>query len=490
MPKTLKQKTISGLLWSFIDDIAKVGITFVSSIILARLLTPREYGLIGMTTIFIAISQSFIDSGFKQALIRKKDCTQADYSTVFYFNLLISAIFYLVLFVFANYIGQFFEEPQLGGILRVLGIGLVINALTLVQQTQLNKNINFKLQTRISVVSSLVSGAISISMAFMGYGVWSLVAKTLSGAFVSSLLLWWWRDWKPSLIFSWDSFREMFAFGSRLLMSGLLHTLYKNIYNLVIGKYFSAAELGFYTQAQTFQKLPSQHLSGVIQRVSYPVLATLQDDIPRLRAAYRKVIQNTMLITFVLMLGMAAVAEPLLITFVGEQWRPSIVYLQLLCFVGMLYPLHAINLNMLQVQGRSDLFLRLEVLKKVLAVPVIVIGVLFGIKVMIVGMFVNTLIGYYLNAYWSGEFIGYSMAQQIKDILPSFALAASMALAVYLFGHLLGASNMFKLILQVGFGAMLTIVVAELLRVDNYLYMKRIVFQKALKTFNLHSSKT
>jgi teichuronic acid exporter len=475
---SLKQKTISGLLWSFIDDIAKVGITFISSIILARLLTPREYGLIGMTTIFIAISQSFIDSGFRQALIRKKDCTQADYSTVFYFNLLISAVFYLVLFVFANYIGQFFEEPQLGGILRVLGLGLVINALTLVQQTQLNKNINFKLQTRISIVSSLVSGVISISMAFMGYGVWSLVVKTLSGAFVGSLLLWWWRDWKPSLVFSWDSFREMFAFGSRLLMSGLLNKLYHNIYNLVIGKYFSAADLGFYTQAQTFQKLPSQHLSGVIQRVSYPVLATLQDDIPRLRAAYRKVIQNTMLITFVLMLGMASVAEPLLITLVGEQWRPSIIYLQLLCFVGMLYPLHAINLNMLQVQGRSDLFLRLEVIKEVLAVPVIVIGIFFGIQVMLVCMFVKSLIAYYLNAYWSGEFIGYSMAQQIKDILPSFVLAAVMALIVYFFGCVLDVSDLFKLILQVCLGTVLTVGLAELTRLDNYLYMKAIALDK------------
>lgn len=475
---SLKQKTISGLLWSFIDDIAKVGITFVSSIILARLLTPREYGLIGMTTIFIAISQSFIDSGFRQALIRKKDCTQADYSTVFYFNLLVSGFFYLALFVFAEFIGQFFEEPQLGGILRVLGLGLVINALALVQQTQLVKNINFKLQTRISIISSLVSGAISISMAFMGYGVWSLVALALFRSFMDALLLWWWRDWKPSLIFSRASFHEMFAFGSRLLLSGLINTTYQNIYNLVIGKYFSAADLGFYTQAQTFKRLPSQHLTGVIQRVSYPVLATLQDDTPRLRAAYRKVIQNTMLITFVLMMGMAAVAEPMLITLVGEQWRPSIIYLQLLCFVGMLYPLHAINLNMLQVQGRSDLFLRLEVIKKVLAVPVIVIGVLFGIQVMIVCMFVNSLISYYLNAYWSGKFIGYSMKQQIADILPSFALAASMALGVYLFGHLLDMPDLFKLILQVGLGAVLTFGLAELTRLDNYLYMKAIALDK------------
>lgn len=475
---SLKQKTISGLLWSFIDDIAKVGIIFVSGIILARLLTPREYGLIGMTTIFIAISQSFIDSGFKQALIRKKDCTQTDFSTVFYFNLLVSILFYLVLFIFSEFIGKFFNEPQLGAILRVLGLGLIINALALVQQTQLTKNINFRLQTWISIISSLVSGAIGIYMAFTGYGVWSLVASTLSRSFVVLLLLWLWRDWRPSWVFSWASFKEMFAFGSRLLISGLINTIYQNVYNLIIGKYFSAADLGYYTQAQTFRNLPSQHLTSVIQRVSYPVLATLQDDKQRLKATYRKLIQSTMLITFVLMLGMVAVAEPLMITLVGEQWRPSIGYLQLLCIVGMFYPLHAINLNMLQVQGRSDLFLRLEVIKKVLAVPVIVIGVFFGIKVMIIGMFVNTLISYYLNAYWSGKFIGYSMVQQIKDILPSFALAAFVSVIVYACGSILEMPDLFKLILQVGLGAALTVGLAELTHLDNYLYMKAIALDK------------
>ena len=478
---SLKQKTVSGLFWSFIDDFAKLGITFVSGIILARLLTPREYGLIGMTTIFIAISQSFIDSGFRQALIRKGDCTQADYSTVFYFNLFVSFIFYLLLFVFAGTIGQFFKEPKLPAIIRVLGIGLIINALTLVQQTQLIKDINFRLQTRISVISAIISGIIGITMAYTGYGVWSLVATTLSGSFVTMLLLWLWRKWRPSLLFSWASFKEMFAFGSRLLISGLIDTVYRNIYNLIIGKYFSAADLGYYTRAVTFTNLPSQNLTGVVQRVSYPVLTTMQDDPQRLRAAYRKLIQNTMLISFVLMLGMAAVAEPMVITLVGEQWRPSIDYLQLLCFVGMFYPLHAINLNMLKVKGRSDLFLRLEIIKKILAVPTIVLGVVFGIKVMILGMLVNSLISYYFNAYWSGKFIGYSMAQQIKDILPSFALAALVSLIVYAVGQVLDLSNFFKLVLQVGLGAALTVGIGELTRLDVYLYMKDIALDKLLR---------
>ncbi|MCA9961773.1 MAG: lipopolysaccharide biosynthesis protein, partial [Anaerolineales bacterium] len=471
---SLKQKTISGLLWSFIDNFAKLGITFVVGIILARLLTPTEFGLIGMTTIFIAVAQSFIDSGFKQALIRKQNCTQADFSTVFYFNLLVSFSSYILLFLFSDFISQFFDEPQLTSIIRVLGLILIVNGLALVQIARLTKEINFKLQTNISVISSLVSGTIGISMALAGYGVWSLVATTLSGSIVSTLLLWLWNRWHPSLIFSMESFKEMFSFGSRLLVSGLIDTIYNNIYLLVIGRYFSASDLGYYTRADAFKNVPSQNITGVVQRVSYPVLSTLQSDIPKLRSAYRKLIKSTMLITFVLMLGMAAVAEPMILALLGEQWRDSIVYLQLLCFVGMFYPLQSINLNMLKVQGRTDLFLRLEVIKKLLAIPIIVIGVIFGIEIMIVGMIINSFIAYYLNSYWSGKFIGYSIGQQVKDIFPSLLLATANGLIVFCVGYLLNLSPLVEFVVQVAIGTMLTIGIAEFMHLDSYLYIKEI----------------
>lgn len=472
---SLKQKTISGLFWSFTDNFAKSGITFIIGILLARLLTPRDFGLIGMTTVFIAISQSFIDSGFTQALIRKQNCSQADYSTVFYFNLLISFVFYGLLILSSSLISQFFGEPTLEPIIQVLGLGLIFNALMIVQRAQLTKAINFKLQTVISVIAALTSGLVGVSMAFAGFGVWSLVATTLSGSFMTMLFLWFLNGWRPSLVFSRTSFSEMFSFGSRLLVSGLLDTLYRNIYLLVIGRFFTAEVLGFYTRAEGFQRLPAQNLTTVIQRVSYPVLSTLQEDIPRLRSAYRRLIQNTMLIAFVLMLGLAATAEPVIITLVGEQWQQSIVYLQLLCFVGVLYPLQAINLNMLKVQGRSDLFLRLEILKKLVAIPTIVIGIFFGIEAMLVGMIVNSLIAYYLNSYWSGQFIGYSMADQIRDILPSFALAASMSVMVYATGQFLAVSYPIQLIIQLVLGALLVFVLAEITRLDSYRDIKTIV---------------
>lgn len=478
---TLKQKTINGLTWSFIDNTAKLGLTFIVGIILARLLTPREFGLIGMITIFIALASSFVNSGFSQALIRKQDCTQADYSTIFYFNLIVGLVFYIILFFTAAPISRFFNEPLLKPMVRVLGLGIIINAFTLIQTTRLTKQINFKLQTKISIIATLFSGIIGIGMAYAGYGVWSLVFKTIVGFLLSSVFLWYWNKWKPSLIFSITSFKELFSFGSKLLVSGLIDTIYTNVYYLIIGKYFSAVELGYYTRAQQFQNLPSSNMQGIISRVSYPVLTSIQNDIPRLREAYKKLIRSTMLITFVLMLGMAAVARPMVLTLIGDKWEPSIIYLQMLCFVGMFYPLHALNLNMLQVQGRSDLFLRLEIIKKILAVPVIILGVFFGIKAMIIGMLLLSIIAYFLNSYWSGSFIGYSFIAQIMDIFPSFLLAVIISSIVFAESLIIPMSSLPLLIIQMITGAVITIGLCEVLHFKDYRYIKEIVKEKLLK---------
>ena len=475
---SLKEKTVRGLFWSFIDTLGGQGISFIVGIILARLLSPREFGLIGMIAVFIAISESFINSGFSSALIRKKDCTDTDYSTVFYFNLVVGVLFFFIIFFSAPAISTFFNEPELTSILQVLGIVLIIDSLSLIQKTILTKRIDFKLQTRISIIASIGSGTVAIAMAYYGYGVWALVAQRVIKQGLNSILLWLWNQWKPLLVFSKQSFKELFGFGSKLLLSGLIDTLYRNIYYLIIGKYFSAQELGYYTRADEFQRIPSQGLNGIIGRVTYPVLASIQDDKPRLKINYQKLIRSTMFVTFVLMLGMAAVAEPMTITLIGEKWRPSIIYLQMLCFVGMMYPLHALNLNMLQVSGRSDLFLKLEVIKKILAVPTIIIGVIWGIKAMIAGMMVNTVVAYYLNSYWSGKFIGYSFKQQIMDILPSFGLALLMALLVYMLGILLPFSYLWILIIQIIAGTIFILIFCEITQFRDYIFIKEIVFEK------------
>ena len=356
-----------------------------------------------------------------------------------------------------------------------------MNALSLIQKTQLTKRIDFKLQTRISAISSVLSGIVAVVLAFKGYGVWSLVTLTLLRYALSTLFLWLWNGWRPTFTFHYNSLKEMFGFGSKMLVSGLIDTVYKNIFLAVIGKYFSAAELGFYTRADTFKQLPSMNFSNVIQRVSYPVLSSISDDIPMLKASYKKLIKSTMLISFVLMIGMAVVAKPLVLTLIGEKWLISAEYLQLLCFVGMFHPLQALNLNMLNVQGRSDLYLRLELITKLLTTPTIIIGIYFGIKVMIVGMIVNTLISYYLNSYWSGVFIGYSMLDQIRDIFPSLILAFCMGAIVFVAGQILHTSPLITLTLQIILGSLITIGIAEFVHLDSYTYLKDTIIQQIKK---------
>jgi len=478
---SLKTKTINGLFWSFIDNAAVKILQFAIGIILARLLSPKEFGLIGMLTVFIALSRSFIDSGFGNALIRKNQCTQTDYSTVFYFNLVVGILLYIILFISSGSIAAFFNEPQLRQILQVFGLVVIIDSFTIIQKTILTKNINFKLQARISVISSIGSGIVAITLAYNGFGVWSLVIQQLLRQGLNSLFLWIWNKWLPTLVFSRESFKNLFAFGSKLLLSGLIYTTFNNLYYFVIGKFFSAQELGFYTRANQFSNLPSQQIQGVISRVSYPVLSEMQDDPVRLKAAYQRLIRSTVYITFFLMLSMAAVAEPMVIGLIGEKWRQSIIYLQLLCIVGMFYPLHALNLNMLQVKGRSDLFLKLEIIKNLLIVPVVLLGLSFGIKWMIAGMIVKSFIAYYLNSLWSGKLIGYSFFEQIKDIWPSFLFAFVISFGIYMLSLIIPFKPLLNFIVLIIIGGVSFVLLSEMLRNKDYIYIRQILFSKLLK---------
>lgn len=475
---SLKERTINAFSWSFIDQFGNQLLTFIVSIILARLLDPHEFGLIGMITIFIAISETFINSGFSSALIRKKDCTDTDFSTVFYFNLIVALLLFGVLNLIAPSIAYFFKESVLTNLIRVLSLLLIFDSISIIQRTILIKRIDFKLQARISIIASSVSGIIALILAFRGFGVWSLVIQQLTRQAINSLLLWIFNQWRPKLVFSLSSFKTLFSFGSKLLVSGLIDTVYKNIYYLIIGKFFSTQELGFYTRAQQFKNIPSQNLNMIISRVSYPVLSSIQENKKELKHKYKILIRSTMFVTFILMLGMSAVAEPMVITLIGEKWRPSIIYLQLLCFTGMMYPLHALNLNMLQVSGRSDLFLKLEIIKKILAIPVIIIGICYGIKVMLLGMIFNSQISYFLNSYWSGKFVNYSSKEQILDILPSFILSISMAASVFTIGLFLPFNPLCNLIIQITFGALFVFTFGELFKNKDYLYIKSIVLEQ------------
>lgn len=471
---SLRSKTIKGVGWSFIDNIANYGITFLVGLVLARLLTPAEYGIMAMIAIFVAISNSIIDSGFSNALIRKVDIERVDYNTVFFFNLVVSVILYVILYVSSPLISTFFKEPILVDVMRVIGWVLIINALAIIPRTILVKNVDFKTQTKVSVISSVLSGLVGIGMALTGWGVWSLVWQQLSRQMLNSLCLWVFCKWFPVWEFSVKSFKELFGFGYKLLLSGLIDTIYKNIYYVIIGRFYSPAQLGQYTRAEQFNSIFSSNLTSVVQRVSYPVLSSIQNEEERLYAAYRRIIKDTMLVTFACMLGLAAVAKPLIIILIGDKWLPAVGFLQIICFAGMLYPLHAINLNILQVKGRSDLFLKLEIIKKIIAIGPIVVGILYGIEYMLWGAVLTSFIAYLINSYYSASLICYPTARQIKDILPVFLVSLIVAAIMWSLSWL-NISVYIQLPCQLLIGLILAFVIYEKLQLDEYIEVKQLV---------------
>ena len=473
MQGSLKGKTIHGVIWSLIDNVSSSGVIFFVGIILARLLTPEEYGVMAMVSIFIAISNSIIDSGFSSALIRKVKVKPIEYNTVFYFNLLISLLLYICLFFISPFIALFFREPILCEVMRVIGLILIINALSIIPYTIFVREINFKTQTIISLIASVGSGVIGVWMAFSGQGVWSLVGQQLGRQCLNTLFLWFFCHWKPTVSFSMTAFKEMFGFGSKLLLSGLLDTIYKDIYYIVIGRCFSSSILGQYTRAKQFSMVFSTNLTTVVQRVSFPVLSSIQDDSIRLREAYRKVIKSTMLVSFACMLGLAAIAKPLLILLISDKWLPAVYFLQIVCFSNMLYPLHAINLNILKVKGRSDVFLKLEVIKKVLAIFPILVGVYLGIEMMLWGSVIISVISYFLNAYYSASLINYSVYEQLKDIFPSFIVSLGVGFLMWSIS-LLSISYYLMLIIQLSTGLILAYLIYNWLRLDEFLEIKSI----------------
>lgn len=473
MSESLRAKTVRGTVWSAVDNLANQGIAFLVGLVLARLLSPHEYGLIGYILIIVAILNSIVDSGFSNALIRKKDVKEIDYDTTFIVNLFLSVGMVVVMYVSAPWVSRFLGEPQLIPLIRVMSIIVVINALAIIQRTNLVKKIDFKTQTKVSLISSISSGVVGISMALSGMGVWSLAGQQISRQLLNTVFLWVFNRWIPKWQFSWTSFRELFGFGWKLMVSGLIDVTWKEIYQLVIGKCYSTATLGQYTRGKQFSDIFSTNMTTIIQRVSYPVLSSVQEDRLRLKEGYRKIIKVSMLLSFVCLFGLGAISEPLITILIGPQWSEAAEYLQIIVLAASLYPLHAINLNMLQVQGRSDLFLKLEVIKKIVAIAPVLLGIFVGIKWMLWGSLVTGVFAYYLNSYYSGRMLDYSIWQQIKDILPSLGVATIMMGSVYTIS-LIDWSPVWVLLLQLLAGFVITISACELIKLEEYMELKKI----------------
>lgn len=427
--KNLKEKTITGFKWSFLDNVGKYGGQFVIGIILTRLLTPEDFGLIGMITIFIVIGQSLTNSGFGQALIQKKNADNTDFSTVFYFNLLASSVIYLIIFFSAPLIAKFYNEPELIPLIKVISLAFVIDATGRIHQVHLEKQLDFKSPSIIGVTSVFISGTISITLAYMDYGVWALVSNTIIRSLTASIMFWIISRWRPLITFSRKSLKTLFMFGSKILVAGLMQSFFHNIYYLIIGRFFSAQSLGYYTRAATFKDMPVNTLTVIIQKVTFPVFSTIQDNDEKLIPGYTKAIRLLLAVVMPMMVMIFITTKPLISIVLGEKWLPVVPYLKVMVLYGWIYVLYTINNQIITVKGRSDYYLQIQVLDKVFIIVSILLTYRFGIMAMIYGHMAATLLSYLVESIYLRKVIDISLGYQFKNILPFLVASLVMLLS-------------------------------------------------------------
>ena len=431
MAENLKKQTKKGLYWSAASNFANQGMRFVFSIILARILAPSDYGLIGMLTIFITIIQLFIDSGFSKAIITKQDRTQLDLSTAFYFNIGVGILGYIILFFSSPFIAAFYKMPLLSSIMKVTAIGVVINSLNILPTALYAIRLDFKTPAKISVASNLFTGLLGIFLAYNGWGVWALVFQSLGGNLLILILNWINVKWFPTFELSLASFRYMWNYGSKVLGSSIISTLYDNIQPLIIGRFFSAASLGLFSRAQGFATLPSSNLSGIFNSVSFPLLSKINDDFTRLSDIYRRLVKMSAFVVFPLMIGLAAVSDPLVKFLLPERWYDCIPMLQILCFSLMWQPISAVNLNLLNAAKRPNVVLKLEFIKKTLGLALLFASIPYGIIVMCYANLISCVFAVIVNTVMTSKTLGVPFWNQVKDVAPVFLHSIIMGGLVY-----------------------------------------------------------
>lgn len=452
MSDSVKNKAITGVIWSGVDRVGGQLVRFGIGVVLARLLTPAEFGLIGMLTLFMGISQVFINCGFVEALIQKGNPRQEDLSSVFYLNIALGLVSALVLFACAPWIARFYDQPALVTLTRIMALDIVIGSFGVIQTMQLTKKLDFKTQMTISMITIVTSGLVAIVMALKGCGVISLAVQIVLGSLLRTLLLWLLHGWRPLPYFSLAALREMFPYGSRLFVSGLLNAGFNEIYSVVIGKLYSPAVLGLYTRARQLPQLPVDSLCSIVSRVSFPVFSSIQNDKEQLKRGVRKALKGLSWINFPLMVGLGVTAKPLVLMLLTEKWLDCVPFIQLLCVGSALYPLSLIHLNALSAQGRSDLFLRLEIVKKAIMVLVIAVSYRFGVLGMLYGSVFVSVVSLCLNAFYSVRLIGYGYKEQMLDMLPYACISAIMGVCVWLAGSVPANNNVIRLLVQVSTG--------------------------------------
>lgn len=433
---SLKKQAISGIFWSFLQKVGDRGIQFMITIILARLLLPEDFGLIGMLSIFIAISQSLVEAGFNKALIQKKDADEEDYSTVFFINLTVSVLLYLLLYFCAPFISEFYNQPKLTPLTRVLSLVFIINAFGYVQETKLIKKIQFKKLMIIHLPSTVISGIVAVVLAYKGFGVWSIVAQRLTLRFVFVIQMWIYSNWKPLWRFNKEKAKSLFSFGGNLMVVGIIQTIYLNGYKVVIGKFYPASILGYYENANSLVSAPVSTLSSVMSNVTFPVFSSIQNDNRRLKVGYKKTIQQVLFILCPLLILSMALAEPLFRFVLTEKWLPAVPFFQILCVGFIFSPLNRYNIEILNVKGHSGLFLRLDILKKIIETIGIAVSIIyFDIWVLVWFQSLFTIGKYMINSFYSGRYIDYPMRAQLKDISGIFIISIIIGVSIFLINY-------------------------------------------------------
>ena len=474
----MKETVISSLIWKFLERLGTQGIQFVVSIILARLLLPSDYGVVTMIMVFTAISNAFIQAGFSTSLIQQKNSDELDYSSVFYTSFIIATLCYVILYIAAPVIADFYNMQQIKDILRVISLTLFFGALNSVQIAKLSKDMKFKNLFFSSLGAIIVSGTTGIVMAYLGFGAWALVAQQLSNIIVSTIILSFTSGWRPKLVYSLERVKVLFSYGWKIMCSSLIDTLYQNLYNLVIGKFYNSATLGNYNKGEQFPKLIAVNIDGAIGSVMLPAYAREQERKDKVKKMVRRAIVTSSLILFPLMFGLAAIAEPVVKLLLTDKWIGCVPYMQILCIVYALYPINTANLQAIKALGKSDYFLKLEIIKKIIGIIVLIFTVSHGVFVMAIGQVYVTILSTIINSFPNRKLLNYGYFEQIKDIFPNLFIAILMFIVVYIIGYL-DFNNVFLLmLLQILVGAVFYMFLMSIFKLESYIYLLNIIKNK------------
>lgn len=460
----------TNLFWRFLERCGAQGVSFVVSIILARLLAPEAYGTIALVTVFTAILQVFVDSGFGNALIQKKDADDLDFSTVFYFNIAFSVLLYLLMFFSAPFIANFYEDKALIPIIRVLSLNVLISGVKNVQQSYVSKKLIFKKFFFVTISASIISAIIGIGMAYADFGVWALVAQMLSSSAVSTVILWFTVKWRPKWMFSFSRLKGLFSFGWKLLASSLIDTLYNDLRTLIIGKMYTSTDLAFYNKGKTFPNLIVTNINASIDSVLLPTMSAMQDSREAVKAMTRRAIKTSTYIMMPMMVGLAVCAEPLVELLLTEKWLPCVPYLRIFCFTYAFYPIHTANLNAIKAMGRSDLFLKLEIIKKIVGMVLLLATMWISVEAMAYSLLISTIASQIINSWPNQKLLDYSYISQLKDMLPQIILSCIMGVIVYCV-QFLELSNILTLVIQVIIGATIYISFSAVFKFDSFNYI-------------------